>query len=96
MTDTQPFMDEALELRQRVLWESNGSIKHIATALSSAYQRGREEARATIIAAHDLLRADDRYGALAHLPAGGVECEEMVEKAVDLLATAIRTERDKG
>lgn len=38
---------------------------------------------------HDLLRADDRYGALACLPYGGVECERLVEEAVDLLRAAL-------
>lgn len=31
---------------------------------------------------YNLLRADKPIGALARLPAGGVECEELVEKAV--------------
>lgn len=35
--------------------------------------------------AYNLLRADRPIGALARLPAGGVECEELVEKAVATL-----------
>lgn len=90
-TIPERIWEDARALRNAVCWQSNASVEPIAAALLAAEKRGREEARATIIAAHDLLRADDRYGALAHLPAGGVECEEMVEKAVDLLASAIRS-----
>jgi hypothetical protein len=83
--------DEARQLRNVVLWTSNSSVEAIAMFISAAEQRGMEMERPTIDAVHDILRADDRYGALAYLPAGGVECEEMVEKAVDLLAAAIRS-----
>lgn len=48
-----------------------------------------EELLAAISKAHDLLRADDRYGALACLPYGGVECERLVEQAVDVLRDAL-------
>ena len=34
---------------------------------------------------YNLLRADNRKGALAKLPARGIECEHQVERAVDVL-----------
>lgn len=51
MTDTQPFMDEARDLCNCVakafneLEELDVAAAPLATALSSAYQRGREEER---------------------------------------------------
>lgn len=71
-------------------------VKTIAAAIIAAENRGREGIRGALIAAHDILRADDRYGALAHLPAGGVECEQMVEQAVDLIAAALSEDKDQG
>lgn len=89
---TDELMQRAAKLIQDIDGiASQGSIYVVSRALYEERKRGREEARGTMIAVHDILRADDRYGALAHLPAGGIECEQMVEQAVDLLAAAIRS-----
>lgn len=89
MTTTQPFMDEARELRQRVLWESNSSIQHIATALSAAYQRGREEER------ERCAKLTEGIGAEIEVHSLNLS-ETMLGKSISSIATAIRTQRDKG
>jgi hypothetical protein len=76
------------------------AVTYPDTRVSSAESLRKMKARARLFAAapellaalttaHDILRADDRYGALAYLPAGGIECEEMVQRAVDVLASAL-------
>lgn len=39
--------------------------------------------------AYNLLRADHWGGALGKLPAGGIECEELVERAVAVIKEAL-------
>lgn len=44
-----------------------------------------ERALDAITKAYALLQNDDTTGAAAHLPAGGVECERLVDEALDIL-----------
>jgi hypothetical protein len=43
-----------------------------------------------IKSAYELLNNETPEGALAHLPAGGVECERLVEKAVAILKEQLK------
>lgn len=87
---TQPFMDEA-----RVLLDSLGACncvectEDVATALSSAYQRGREDAAKI---AEGNSAEFDFQKALAECR----DSEHGFHSGRLAAATAIRTQRDKG
>ena len=83
----------------------------VTRALYKPHQRARAEANAAFIVkavnAHDklvsalesayrLLQADDPTGALAQLPAGGAQCEELVEQAVAIIRTALASVKEPG
>lgn len=71
----------------------------IFAAISKARKEAFEEHRGTIQKLYDLLHNDTPHGgAASHLPAGGLDCERMVDEALDILLKngAIRQHFQKG
>ena len=61
--------------------EVAASHDNLVSALKSAYR---------------LLQDDDTTGALAHLPAGGAQCEELVQQAVAIIRIALASIKEPG